>query len=415
MNHDDSRHVARLIEPHRNNYFYGKLLDVGHLEMEQRYFNRKRWLLNRLALGSGVLCGLQVAWTDGKLTVAPGVAVDGLGREIVVPGWIELDPRKVVGADGVERERKPGESLTVYVCLEYRECLADFQPALVGECGPEPRGIPGTIVESFTVHLQVEKPAVSEIAGKLCEALRKRAEPGNKRIDLCEAMAGLDCSPPADPCVVLAAVDLSGTDAADLAVSVHNCTGRSVLYSNQRLFDLLLCAAASNSGSTTSPPAAAELTRIAKTSWTHDGQVTLGDFPRALTVTFSKAGVRPTTKQGAAWFIVTLEFPTEVPVDTGAAAAVPPPAATVTGSVSIDGTVDVLDDRATFTVSPAFVDMVGAGGAVPAGVLCRVTVKCDFLLDANELAVDGNHLGGKLPTGDGVAGGTFESWFLVTT
>ncbi|HEU4510640.1 MAG TPA: hypothetical protein VFR78_20590, partial [Pyrinomonadaceae bacterium] len=26
----------------RNNYFYGKLLDVFHLEMEQEYFNSKR-------------------------------------------------------------------------------------------------------------------------------------------------------------------------------------------------------------------------------------------------------------------------------------------------------------------------------------------------------------------------------------
>ena len=45
----DSRAHSDLRAPVRNNYFYGKLLDVFHLEMEQEYFNAKRHLLNRLA------------------------------------------------------------------------------------------------------------------------------------------------------------------------------------------------------------------------------------------------------------------------------------------------------------------------------------------------------------------------------
>ena len=53
-----SADLGHLVTPCRNNYFYGKLLDEFHLEMEQSYFNRHRWLLNRLSLGSGVLCGL---------------------------------------------------------------------------------------------------------------------------------------------------------------------------------------------------------------------------------------------------------------------------------------------------------------------------------------------------------------------
>ena len=36
-------------------------------------------------LGNGVLCGLRVVIDDGRLYVDPGVAIDGLGREIVVP------------------------------------------------------------------------------------------------------------------------------------------------------------------------------------------------------------------------------------------------------------------------------------------------------------------------------------------
>ena len=78
--------------PRRNRYFYGKLRDELHLRMEQEYFNGKRWMLNRLALGRGALCGLAVT-ADGKTVwMASGVAIDGLGREIVAAP---------LGADGV--------------------------------------------------------------------------------------------------------------------------------------------------------------------------------------------------------------------------------------------------------------------------------------------------------------------------
>jgi hypothetical protein len=43
----------------------------------------------------------------------------------------------------------------------------------------------------------------------------------------------------------------------------------------------------------------------------------------------------------------------------------------------------------------------------------HVTLRCDFIVDCLKRPVDGNHLGGLLPTGDGVAGGTFESWFVI--
>ena len=47
--------------------------------------------------------------------------------------------------------------------------------------------------------------------------------------------------------------------------------------------------------------------------------------------------------------------------------------------------------------------------------IVHVTLRCDFLLDCHGNAVDGNHIGGQRPTGDGVAGGTFESWFMVVS
>ncbi len=44
----------------------------------------------------------------------------------------------------------------------------------------------------------------------------------------------------------------------------------------------------------------------------------------------------------------------------------------------------------------------------------RVTLKCDFIQDHRSRAVDGNFLRGGFPTGDGIEGGTFESWFILT-
>jgi hypothetical protein len=46
--------------------------------------------------------------------------------------------------------------------------------------------------------------------------------------------------------------------------------------------------------------------------------------------------------------------------------------------------------------------------------MVRMILRCDFVIDElTKTAVDGNFLGGKLPTGDGVAGGLFESWLWV--
>ena len=61
--------IDELASPRRNHFFYGKLLDELHLRMEQDYFNGKRWMLNRLGLGHGVLCGLEVT-ADGPYVLS---------------------------------------------------------------------------------------------------------------------------------------------------------------------------------------------------------------------------------------------------------------------------------------------------------------------------------------------------------
>src|SRR5438309_647007 len=87
-----------LASPERNNFFYGKLMDVAQFEKDQRYFTLKRLLFNRLVLGSGVVFGLNAIadpQTAGRVRVEAGVAIDGLGREIVVPASSSLDPHQL--------------------------------------------------------------------------------------------------------------------------------------------------------------------------------------------------------------------------------------------------------------------------------------------------------------------------------
>src|SRR5260370_23981294 len=76
-----------LAAPERNQYFYGKLLDASHLQMEQEYLNSKRWLVNLLMAGKGGVAGLGlVPAAHGTRGVnLPGVAPDGFGRALNVP------------------------------------------------------------------------------------------------------------------------------------------------------------------------------------------------------------------------------------------------------------------------------------------------------------------------------------------
>lgn len=100
----------------RNRYFYGKLLTVRDFEIEQRYFNDKRRMINRLAVGTGILSGLDVvAVNDRTVSIDPGVAIDSYGREIIVsvPAMHMLSDLEGFDQDNL--------SDTYYLCIEYEE------------------------------------------------------------------------------------------------------------------------------------------------------------------------------------------------------------------------------------------------------------------------------------------------------
>lgn len=100
----------------RNRYFYGKLLTVRDFESEQKYFNDKRRMMNRLLFGAGVVTGLQVIAVDDKsVSVEMGAAIDALGREIVVPAPVTLKLSMMDGFTNNEYAKN------VYLCIAYDE------------------------------------------------------------------------------------------------------------------------------------------------------------------------------------------------------------------------------------------------------------------------------------------------------
>lgn len=75
----------------RNRYFSGKLLTVADYQLEQRYHIERRWLINRMLHGSGVVSGLEVEQSEpGGWRVSPGMALDAHGRELVVCEALDL-------------------------------------------------------------------------------------------------------------------------------------------------------------------------------------------------------------------------------------------------------------------------------------------------------------------------------------
>jgi hypothetical protein len=169
----DNRTHSDFRPPVRNNYFYGKLLDVFHLEMEQEYFNAKRRLANRLIVGPGVVCGLKVELTDDEkgVVVLPGMAIDRCGREIIVGSRSEPQPLpelppyeppdKSKGREG-DRYKRQEEQERHYYCeipfahvvLCYHECKTEPVPALAGDCDSETWCASGSIREQYAIEIR---------------------------------------------------------------------------------------------------------------------------------------------------------------------------------------------------------------------------------------------------------------------
>lgn len=144
----------------RNRYFYGKLMTVRDFEQEQVYHNRKRWLINSLLFGEGTVCGLDVRRTGpvanpdpNIIALSPGMALDGCGREIIVPEVKNIDLREL----GIVPPATLGARKTVYLCVAYEVCAREPVPALQASGCSEVCDY-NRIVETYKVHARDTAP-----------------------------------------------------------------------------------------------------------------------------------------------------------------------------------------------------------------------------------------------------------------
>lgn len=105
----------QLLPFERNRYYIGKLLTSADFQTEQTYFNNKRRFINGLMFGSGIVCGMGVYNLDDlSIMVESGVAVDGMGREIVLESSVV---KKLSVLEGFENLTTDNATL----CLRYAE------------------------------------------------------------------------------------------------------------------------------------------------------------------------------------------------------------------------------------------------------------------------------------------------------
>jgi hypothetical protein len=174
-------------------------------------------------------------------------------------------------------------------------------------------------------------------------------------------------------------------------------------------------------GADGSVPAAPDFTRVAAISWPHDGLLRFADWRRlldpsgpGLAIGFDKP-VKGSSLITRFPGVPSQSFVFDVLVPTGQGTCLCP----------LTGTVQLLADFvatagsiSAVTLAPDDADRVRGIRFVTTtlptsfgGGRIRILLRCDFVVDVKELAVDGNFLRGRLPTGDMVEGGLFESWF----
>ncbi len=138
----------------RPRYFYGQLLDVRHFESEQEYFKRKLWMLNRMVNGYGVVCGLdvQVGDDDHSVKVKPGLALDQLGREIVVPRDSKSFVIEPSPAPDPKKQAPHCEDW-VHLVICYQECNTSPEPVFAGGCDSTERCSAGAVREGYELRL----------------------------------------------------------------------------------------------------------------------------------------------------------------------------------------------------------------------------------------------------------------------
>jgi len=107
--------------PKRPRFFDGKFLAAADFAREQQYHIEKHKLHNRALHGFGMVSGLKVTVNGGEVIVAPGMAIDCEGNELVVAD------EQTLAVTGL------GDLRSAYLGLRYVEKCVDPVPVANGD------------------------------------------------------------------------------------------------------------------------------------------------------------------------------------------------------------------------------------------------------------------------------------------
>jgi hypothetical protein len=392
------------IADERNRYFTGKYLTARDFADEQAYFLSRHRLHNRLLHGWGIVCGLKVVRHPNPdcrrrwVVVHPGIALDCCGRELIIK--CETAFELPLPRPEPEDESQYGQGGRHNASQPQTE---DQQGGDEGDV--EEMREPFLLVLRYVEEKTEEVPVLyneghCDPKRKEANRIRERAVFDVVRLDDVEGTCWLN--PEGDPeahCRDDCGDELPGPGRSCLT---PNCSCGEVVplalirpgYSPDEEFEIDLL------GRRYLPTPPELLTHIVNINWPHGGEVSLdelyGDMDRRLEVRFDRkllppegyrTGINPFT------FVVQyggiqhdIEF---------------------LGSENDPAVED--DCLAVFTIDR---DYFNRRRSI-AGNMVYITLKCDFILDCHNNPIDGDFLRARFPTGNGVPGGVFESWFYV--
>ncbi len=247
----------------RQNYYFGKMMTKRDFQDEQRYFNEKRWVLNRYGIGWGVLCGLKVTHGEkidctqqsqtqnpSRLSIAPGFALDMYGHEIMVCEPFFLDLRSLL-KDYLDdlKNIEENQEKTCYLSIRYQESPSELtQVPADCTCSCETDCVHNRIREHFKFAISFEEhewlcllnPPIKDSFGCNIDCFNFLENPCQVIIDRCPdselckeiPLAKIRYSIIKDECIGL----------IPEIIEIDNCDHyRKLAYSNDTLFHLIKC------------------------------------------------------------------------------------------------------------------------------------------------------------------------------
>ena len=240
----------------RNNFYFGKWMTAQDFTDEQRYMNEKRWMMNRLGLGWGVLCGLKVRphpHERQKVIVEPGCAIDPYGHEVLVCREETVDLLTASrdehdgheageGYEGRPQEQRPRASSMFYLSIRYEECGVNPSQILIDSCeGYKEECVYNRTREGYRFIVSRERPTASSPRTVSGHGLRCEAQCHHFLHDPSPVIsAGCPVRPRCEA-VPLAAVCYNRTNETTATDIDLRMPYRKLAFSNEVLYEMLTC------------------------------------------------------------------------------------------------------------------------------------------------------------------------------